>query len=99
MFIERSEIEKAYLLAEEVRLKLCSIIMDNPVGEVIEQETIQMVNTEINGSNIKITINDILPRAVGISKSTLEQHWYTLMHKALKDVKIQYEKVLCVIKI
>mgnify|MGYP000846023041 CR=1 FL=1 len=102
MFIERSEIEEAYLLAEKTRLKLWSIMLDSPVREVVdkdEQEIIQMVDTETNDSYIKITINDILPRAVGVSKSSLEQHWYGLMHEALKDIKTQYEKTLCVIKI
>lgn len=101
MFIKRSELEEAYLLAEKVRLKLWTV-MDSPIEEVFEedeQEAIQMINTEVNGSYVKIMINDILPRAVGVSKSSLEHHWLSLMHKALKDVEIRYEKVLCVIKI
>lgn len=101
MFIERSELEEAYLLAEKTRLKLWAIL-DSPVSEVFEedeQKTIQIVDTEINNGFIKITINDILPRAVGVSKSSLEHHWLSLMHKALKSITKQYEKVLCVIKI
>ena len=101
MFIERNELEEAYLLAEKTRLKLWSIL-DNPASEVFEEDekkTIQIIDTKVNDKYVKITINDILPRAVGISKSSLEQHWYSLMHKALKDVKTQYGKILCVIKI
>lgn len=58
-----------------------------------------MVDTEVNDKYVKITINDILPRAVGVSKSSLEYHWLSLMHKALKGIEKQYEKVLCVIKV
>jgi len=101
MFIERSELEEAYLLAEKTRLKLWAT-MDSPLNKETKEykrETMQIVNTEVNNGFVKITINDILPRAVGVSKSSLEYHWLSLMHKALKDVETQYEKILCVIKV
>ncbi len=101
MFIKRSELEETYLLAEKTRLKLWSIL-DSPINEEFvedELKTIQMVDAETNDRYVKITINDILPRAVGVSKSSLENHWLSLMHKALQDVETQYEKILCVIKV
>lgn len=99
MFIGRNELEEAYLLAEKTRLKLWAIL-DSPLNEeFLHSDIMQIVNTEVNGSYIKITINDILPRAVGVSKSSLENHWLGIMHKALKDIETQYEKILCVIKV
>lgn len=100
MFIERNEVEEAYLLAEKTRLKLWTILDDMASEEHdYPADTIQMVNTETNDKYIKVTINDILPRAVGVSKSSLEQHWLRIMHKALKDIDRKYDKVLCVIRI
>jgi hypothetical protein len=100
MFIDRNELEEAYLLAEKTRLKLWSVL-ESPAEVIEESKTniIQMIDTEVNERYVKISINDILPRAVGVSKSSLEQHWLRIMHKALKDVDRQYEKVLCVIKV
>lgn len=99
MFIGRNELEEAYLLAEKTRLKLWAIL-DSPLNEeFLHSDIMQIVNTEVNGSYIKITINDILPRAVGVSKSSLENHWLGIMHKALKDIETQYKKILCVIKV
>ncbi|OPZ90999.1 MAG: hypothetical protein BWY74_02112 [Firmicutes bacterium ADurb.Bin419] len=101
MFINGNELEEAYLLTETARMKLWATINDATLEpfKKDEQGTMQMTETEVNDSYIKITINDILPRAVGVPKSSLEQHWLSLMYKALKDIKIQYQKVLCVIKI
>ncbi len=101
MFIKINELEEAYLLAEKTRLKLWALI-DSATEEPFQnddQKLIQMVDTKVTDMYIKITINDILPRAVGISKSSLQRHWLSLMSKALKDIEKQYEKVFCVIKV
>lgn len=95
--------EEAYLLVEKTRLKLWSVL-DSPISEEFGESEpapniIQMINTEINERFIKITVNDILPRIAGLSKSSLELHWLGIMHKALKDIDRKFEKVLCVIKV
>ncbi|HBK69346.1 MAG TPA: hypothetical protein DDZ91_11945 [Firmicutes bacterium] len=103
MFVERKELEEAYLLAEKARMKLWAAINSPLSDDSCENDPatdiIQMVDTEMNDKFIKITINDILPRIAGLPKSNLEQHWLGIMHKALKDIKKKYKKVLCVIKV
>mgnify|MGYP000964666638 FL=1 len=103
MFVEKKELEEAYLLAEKARMKLWAAINSPLSDDSCENDPatdiIQMVDTEMNDRFIKITINDILPRIVGLPKSNLEQHWLGIMHKALKDIKKKYKKVLCVIKV
>ena len=103
MLIQRKDLEEAYLLAEKIRLKLWAVL-DSPLSEELGENEpttniIQMVDTEANDRFIKITINDILPRMAGLSKSSLELHWLGIMHKALKDLDKKYERVLCVIKV
>lgn len=103
LLIQRKDLEEAYLLVEKTRLKLWATL-DSPLSKEFGEnepatKIIQMVDTEVNDRFIKITINDILPRDVGVSKSSLNQHWLSIMHRALKNIDKTFEKVLCVIKI
>ncbi|MDD2586792.1 MAG: hypothetical protein PHT79_09770 [Syntrophomonadaceae bacterium] len=58
-----------------------------------------MATTEVYKDYIKVTVKDILPRDIGLSKNSLKIHWLGILHNAFSKLDVQYQKVLCVIKI
>ncbi len=93
-------IKEAYVLAEMTRIKLWEAIIEDKEIEY-EDGSIPdgLISTEVNDDYIKVTVQDILPKDVSISKPVLRDHWLRIMHQALKDVNKQFDKVLCVIAV
>lgn len=102
MPIERKEIEKLYLEIEEARMHIWEIIY-SPSGMFDDNydpvDHHDMITTEVHPDYVKITVKDILPRIAGLKKSSLENHWAGIMHYALRDLNVKFDKVLCVIKV
>jgi len=59
---------------------------------------LDLIRIETGDGYIKIAIKDILPKA-NIKDNTYKNHWHSIMHKALKDVNITFEKAICVITV
>jgi hypothetical protein len=95
-----NELKEAYILVEQSRLKLWQAL--NPAiepGEEFQMLQDTLIKTEEINGVIKITVDDILPRDVGLPKAPLKLHWLGMMHHALKNVDRRFDKVLCVIRV
>ncbi len=99
--VNRKDMVEAYRLIEIARMKTMDMIM-HPINkdESVTNELLdELIATDVYPEYIKITIRDILPREADIPKTTLREHWLSLMFHALKDIDWKAEKVLCVIKV
>jgi hypothetical protein len=67
-----NELKEAYILVEQSRLKLWQAL--NPAIESEEFQMLQdtLIKTEEINGVIKITVDDILPRDVGLPKAPLK---------------------------
>jgi hypothetical protein len=102
IFLDRADLEKAYVLSEQTRMQLWKLILQTPDIEE-EYDKDAMINEHIQVEDIengtKIVIKDLLPRNANLPLRTLREHWMSLMHHALKRNRRPFKKILCVIKI
>ena len=101
MFVDRKEVENAYNMAEQARLKLWQLLETASLEPCDNHEPLQdvLIKTEQIENYIKITVGDVLPRDTGLSKTSLQMHWYGIMHRALSQVDRKFDKVFCIIKV
>ncbi|MDD4804449.1 MAG: hypothetical protein PHN69_04675 [Candidatus Pacebacteria bacterium] len=101
--LDFKEFKEAYMLLEQARIKLLFAMIPENDQDYLNEEQLEFINdmfqTEEKDGYVKITIKDILPVTSVLNKNDIKFHWLRLMHYALKDVKTQFKKVLCVVKI
>jgi len=103
MFIHPKNLAEIFSLIEEAKMKTYSLLI--PTNEIENLNTDQyefianMVKTEVKEEYIKITINDVLPPNVGLSKNDIKFYWLSLMNYAFKGIETKYTNLLCIIRI